>query len=313
MKRITFFGLLTSGLMTLAGIYSELGCSEKDVPFIVDEDEIRRYLSEVAIAKELFRPTGLINPTPYTLPFDSAAIRDSVISRSRSMEVSLVPLKVLGPNGDSIANDPNRIYADHGYLGRVRESVVRVTDRFTIQVTKAYTNDTLLDTMDLDLTRYAFFLKLGDDTRDYVGWVLWGFNGIGYGASLGVTLKGSAGANFRGDLGLYPDVPLSTSDAIPKVPYIRLTAMDTVVQGSRLLVTTNKTSGGLPTLQLVSDYGEGGAFTRSMVRYDTINYIDSLSYQTPTTNPRLYNQLMIQMLTQASFPRRTAFVIPYRD
>jgi len=61
--------------------------------------------------------------------------------------------------------------------------------------------------------------------------------------------------------------------------------MDTVVAGSRLLVTANKASNTLPTLQLLSDNGEGGTFTRSMVRYDLVNYVDSLSYQTPSSNP----------------------------
>jgi hypothetical protein len=142
---------------------------------------------------------------------------------------------------------------------------------------------------------------------------LWGFNGIGSTAPpLGVTLKGSAGASFRGDLALYPDRPRSSVTAIPEIPYIRLTDMDTVIVGSRLLVTVNKASTALPTWQLLSDYGEGGVFTRSMVRYDMVNYVDSLSYQTPSNNPRLYNQILVQMLSSQSFRNRSLFVIPYR-
>jgi len=84
--------------------------------------------------------------------------------------VFLVPLKVRGPNGDSIANDPDRIYVDYGTLGRVRESLVRVEHRFSIHVTRVYADTTLHDTTDLLLDRYAFFLKLGDDTRSFT-WV----------------------------------------------------------------------------------------------------------------------------------------------
>jgi hypothetical protein len=313
MKRFTVMVLLAVTSTTVVGLGMLAGCGEKDVPYIIDSEEITRYIREVGIAKELFRTSGLINSTPYTLPSDNATYYDSLVSVRRTIEVHLVPLKILGPNGDSVPNDPDRIYADHGYLGRVRESVVRVEDRFTIHITRVYTDTTLHDTTLLLLNRYAFFMKLGNDTRPYVGWVLWGFNGIGSTSPLlGVALSGSSGVSFRGDLALYPDHPLSNSSAVPDIPYIRLTDMDTVLAGSRLLVTVNKASPALPTWQLLSDYGEGGAFTRSMVRYDMVNYFDSLSYQTPSSNPRLYNQVMIQMLSSQSFLYRTAFVIPYR-
>jgi len=311
MKRATV--LLLMAAMAISALAAVIGCSEQEVPYVIDADELTRYLREVGIAKELFRNSGLINSTPYTLPSDSATYYDSLVTMRRSFDVHLVPLKILGPNGDSIANDPDRIYADHGYLGKVRESVVRVEDRFTIHITRVYPDTTLHDTTLLILNRYAFFLKLGDDTRPYVGWVLWGFNGIGEIAPpLGVTLVGSAGASFRGDLGLYPDLPRSLSSAIPRLPYIRLTEMDTVLAGSRLLITANKASDTLPTWQLISDYGEDGAFTRAMIRYNTIEYVDSLSYQTPVTNPRLYNEIMVQVLSSQSFLNRDAFVIPYR-
>ena len=312
MKRFTVLIIcgVVVGVPILLGV---VGCGEKEVPYVIDSEELTRYIREDGRARELFRNSGLINPTPYMLPSDSATYYDSLVAVSRTIEVHLVPSKILGPNGDSIANDPDRIYVDHGYLGRLRESVVHVEDRFTIHIARVYADTTNHDTTVLRLNRYGFFLKIGADNRPYVGWLLWGFNGIGSAAPpLGVTLKGSAGASFRGDLALYPDLPLSNSNAIPAVPYIRLTEMDTVIVGSRLHVTVNKASGGLPTQQLLSDYSDGGAFTKPMVRYDMVNYSDSLSYQTPSSNPRLYNQVLVQMLSNQSFLYRTAFVIPYR-
>jgi len=307
-------GALTAAAAMAAGLGLLAGCGEKDVPYIIDSDEITRYINEVAEARELFRTSGLINPGPYAVPFDSAEFYDSVVTRRRSMEIHLVPLKILGPSGDSIPNDPDRIYADHGYLGRVRESVVRVEDRFTIQTSRVYSDTTLQDTTIFSLNRYAFFLKLGDDMRPYVGWVLWGFNGIGPTVvPIGVTLVGSAGADFRGDLALYPDLPRSLSTAIPQVPYIRLAEMDTVEAGSRLLVTTRGASQINPTVQLISDYSESGPFTQSLIRYDTIEVLDSLSYQTPVNQTRLYNQLMIQLVADGNHRNRTAFVVPYRQ
>jgi len=306
MKRI-----IAPMLFTFIGLLA--GCGDKDVPFVIDSEEITRYVREDGVARELFRNSGLINPTPYTLPIDGATYYDSLISVRRTIEVFLVPLKILGPNGDSVNNDPDRIYVDHGYLGRVREGLAQVEDRFTVHITRVYSDTTKHDTTVIALTRYGFFLKLGADTRPYVGWVLWGFNGAGTRSPyVGISLHGSAGTSFRGDLALYPDEPLSSASSIPRVPYIRLAEIDTVVAGSRLLITTNKASDTLPTWQLISDYGEGGAFTRPLVRYNAIDFVDSLSYQTPTSNPRLYNLVMLQMLFGHSPLQRTCLVVPYR-
>jgi len=304
MSRVTGFLVLISIALAIVGVAALVGCGEKDVPVIVDADELIRYVNETYEARDLFRTSGLINSDPYTVSFDSAVFHDSLVSHTRGIETFLVPLD----------RPLDEVYADYGgYIGRVRESVVRVEDRFTIQISRVYSDTTLFDTTQFFLDRYGFFLKLGDDSKPYVGWTLWGFNGIGTVAPpLGVTLESSSGAQFRGDLGLYPDLPLSHSSAIPRVSYIRLTAMDTVLQGSRLLVTASKASSGRPTFQLVSDYDSDGAFTRAMHRYDTVNIIDSLSYQTVSGNPRLYNLVFIQVLTDQSYPIRSGFVVPYR-
>jgi hypothetical protein len=291
----------------LAALMLLSGCSDKEVPVIVDEDEIVKYLGSVSAAKEFLRVTDLFNTTPYTVPFDSAIVTDRVLGRERTIDIDLVPLKVLNSHGDSVANDPGRVYADYGYLGKVRESMVRVYDRFTLEVTRAYTVDTLTDTVDVDLLRYAFFLKLGSDSKPYVGWVLWGVNGIGLAAVPSVTVERSTGGEFRGDFNLYDQYPKT----LGAVGYVKLVDIDTVAQGSRLLVSTTRSGLGTPTYQLISDRAESGAFTGLMIRYDSTLYIDSLSYQTPSTNPRYYNEFLVQMISETTFPRRTVFVVPY--
>jgi len=281
-----------------------VGCGEKEVPYIVDADELIRYIDESDDAKDLFRTTGLINTDPYCFSFDSGLFRDSLISRTRGIEIFLVPLDA----------DQDQVYVDHGSpLGRVREAMVRVQDRFTIQVVRTYSDTVLYDTTEMSLDRFGFFLKLGGDSRPFVGWVLYGFNGVGSTAPpLGVELVSSSGAEFRGDLGLYPDEPRSHSSYIPRISYIRLAEMDTVLQGSRLHITVRKASVVQPTFQLVSDYDPDGPFTRAMHRYDDVEFIDSLSYETVTGNPRLYNLVFIQYLIEPSFPARGAFAVPYR-
>ncbi len=284
----------------------QIGCGDKEVPYVVDEDEIIRYISEDEYARELFRTTGLFNPHDYELPFDSGLFRDSVIAKTRSIETFLVPLTAAADS----------VYVDHGNpLGFVREALVRVSDRFTIQVSRTLSGNVSYDTAQVSLDRFGFFLKLGGDSRPFVGWLLYGFNGVGTLAPpLGVELVSSSGSEFRGDLGLYPDKPVSHDSWIPEVYYIRLAEMDTVTQGSRLLVTTTKSSFGFtpPTTQLISDYDSGGPFSRVSYRYNDVDYVDSLSYETVTGNPLFYNLVSIQYLSESTYPDRSVFVVPYR-
>jgi hypothetical protein len=89
--------------------------------------------------------------------------------------------------------------------------------------------------------------------------------------------------------------------------------MDTVTAGSRLRINTEWTASlGTPTTQLVSDYGAEGPFTRVMYRYDEVENRDSLSYQIPNPNPRLYDVLLIQSLFEDIYPNRDGIVVPYR-
>ena len=285
-------------------VVTMVGCDDKEVPYIVDADELIRYVSESEDARELFRTTGLINTESYRFSFDSGLFRDSLIGHTRGTETFLVPLDA----------DQSQVYVDHGSpIGLVREAMVRVQDRFTVQVSRTYSDTVLYDTTEMSLDRFGFFLKLGSDSRPFVGWVLYGFNGVGSIAPpLSVELVSSSGVEFRGDMGLYPDEPRSHSSYIPRISYIRLAEMDTVLQGSRLHVTARKASAVQPTFQLISDYDPSGSFTRAMYRYDNIEFIDSLSYETVTGNPRLFNLVFIQYLIEPSFPARGAFVVPYR-
>jgi hypothetical protein len=300
-NRLTILLILSA--LTVVGA-AMFGCSEKEVPYVVDADELIRYVTEDEYARELFRTSGLINTDPYEFSFDSGVIKDSLITHARIMETFMVPLDA----------DHDHVYVNHGSpIGSVREAMVRVHDRFTLQVSRTYSDTVLYDTTVMSLDRFGFFLKLLSDNRPFVGWVLYGFNGVGSVAPpLGVELVSSSGTAFRGDLGLYPDEPRSHSSYIPRVSYIRLAEMDTVIQGSRLHISTRKASSVAPTCQLVSDYDSDGPFTRAMHRYDNIEFIDSLSFETVTGNPRLYNLVFVQYLVDSIFPARGAFVVPYR-
>lgn len=279
----------------VAAMATLVGCGEKEVPFIVDADELIRNVSESEIARELFRTTGFINTDPYRFGFDSGLMRDSLIGSERS-----IVIRQLTPHDAETFPDYG------GVIGQVREASLVVSDALTIQVSRTYSDTVLYDTTSVTLQRTGLFLKLGGDSRPWAGWVLYGFDGIG-GSSLplAVELESSSGTQFRGDLGLYRD-----ENSWQR--YIKLTEIDTVIQGSRLFIHTRKASNIRPTFQLISDYDPDGPFTRALHRYSDSEFTDSLSYETVNSNPRFYNLVFIQYLSDSTFPNRGAFVVPYR-
>ena len=312
--QIRILAMLLLAAMASAGLL--IGCGEEDVPPIIDEDEIIRFVNEVGIAKELFRTSGIINGGPYSIPPDGAEFFDTLLSTRRTIEVFLVPLKVLnGLTGDSVPNDASNIYQSYGEvgLGEVREALAEVTDRMTIQVTRATPSDTATDTTEISFVRYGFFLKTQADNKPYVGWNLWGYNCVGDSAPpASIEVSGNKGADFAGNLALFDKQPKSRIGWIPPVPYIRLTEMDTVDRTERLELTAIKSGGYSPRVHLVSDYDTAGAFYRSMVRFDNVDYQDSLSFVKASDGRLYYNQITIQAISPQNALNRVVFAVPYR-
>lgn len=293
--------LFMIGMLTLVvGSVLWGGCKEQDVPFVIDTDELQRYIMETEDGKELFGIGSLAHSEPYTVPYDNGVYHDSFLSVKRGFDISIVPL----------TKAEDLVYMNYGNLGFLREAMVRVVDDFSIQTTRVYPDSTVIDTVSRRLTRYGFFLKLGGDGQAYIGWSLWGFNGIGLTAPLvSVKVERYDGRTFPGDYSAYRHYPLSGSD-IPHVPYIRLSEIDTVLDGSRLVVTTNQASSA-PTIafHLISALGTDGAFTRAMIRMDTIN-VDTI--RTLRGNPNLYNVVILQAFARDRYSYIMSWAIPYR-
>jgi len=276
-------------------------CGEEDVPFIVDEDELVRYLREVPEARELFRTSNLVRTDPYTVPFDNGTYRDSLLGRTRNYDVSLIK-----------DNSSRYYYADYGSLGELREAVVIVTDSLHVQIAREYVDTTITDTTYRVLSRYAFFLKLGDDAKDYVGWVLWGYNGLGD-ALLPVAVEAERYdlSTFPGDLGRYLEMPKSPGTLIPSVPFMRLSNIDTVVLGSRLRLTTEKLSNKPATYVLLTDYADDGPFMSRLVQSTGPDF-DTLSYKTESNTTRYYRMAFMQAFKEADGEFVAAWCVPYR-
>ena len=282
--------LLTSVLLSCSG--------EKDVPYVVDEDQLIRYVQEVSEARELFRTSHLIQTEPYTVPFDDGSYSDSLLERRRRYDVSLVPL-----NGNT---DP---YEDYGNLGDLREAMVEVTDSLLVQRTREYADTTLYDTTWRELVRYGFFLKLGDDAKDYVGWSLWGYNGLGF-AALPVSVEARRYdlSTFPCDLEMYTEFPKGNS--ITRVPFVRLSNIDTVVIGSRLRFSNEKLSAQPAVYTLLSDYTTDGAFQAEMPQESAD--IDTLSYKTENSTSRYYRVAFMQAFKESDGQFVGCWCVPYR-
>ncbi len=271
------------------------GCEEKDITIVVDEDEVIRYVTETTECLELFSTSGLINSDPYTVPFDNAVYTDSILTIKSSYQAFLVPLKVQKPGtNDTVANSDTALYQDYGNYGKLREALVEVTDEFHVQTTRTYADSTAVDSAWREITRYGFFLKLGDDGHEYLGWLLWGYNGAGSAYNVPpfvVRLEKWDGSEFSGDYSMYQDLPKSSELYIPRIPYVRLIELDTVVVRSRLTVSVERSESAPGSFQLISGVDTSGYFMRNMIANGLVS---TAVVRADKKNSRQYNLLCIQ-------------------
>lgn len=280
-------------LVAMVLIFGAFGCNEKEVPFVVDEDEIERYLAETEDGRELFRVNGIISPNPYLFPGDGAMYRDSALSHVRRVNVTL---------SDGLI--------DYGSLGYLREGLAQVLDTFVVRTirTKGLNTDTTENKR--GFVRYGYFLKLGGDNQAYVGWVLYGFNGFGSrsGDVLNIRLAWPGMSMTGFDHRLYPD-SLVDPVLVQLAPgYVKLSEFKTAAEGVSVAAeVTNR-------FQLIlTSEGPGNTFVNSaMSPTATTNfYVDTLSAPSPTS--RLYNLIVLHMIKDSTgVTGRTGVFLPYR-
>ncbi|MCM2272872.1 MAG: hypothetical protein NDJ18_10020 [candidate division Zixibacteria bacterium] len=288
--------LLRSTLLLLAAtalIIGTIGCKPKEVPYVVDEDEIERYLTETEDGQELFRVNGIISPDPYLLPNDGATYKDSALSHVRRVSVTL---------SDGLI--------DYGSLGYLREALAQVLDTFVVRTIRTKGSD--IDTTEnkRGFARYGYFLKLGGDNQAYVGWVLYGYNGFGSrsGDELNIRLSwpGVSMAGF--DHRLYPDSLIDPVLVQLGQGYLKLSEFKTAAEGVSIAAeVTNRFR-----LILTSE-GPGNTFVNSaMSPTATTNFfVDTLTAPSPAS--RLYNLIVLHMLKDSTgVTGRTGVFLPYR-
>jgi len=311
---------LATLVIMIGSLVVHLGCEEEDVPYVIDEDEIRAYVQNSPEARQLFRSAGLYPADPYEvllLNGDTAVYCDSILGHEQRIDpVDMVPLRIPNYNTpyeyDSIRTPDSILLADYGSLGRFREAVATVQDMFTVKTVRILPGDTLVDTTNRTLTRYAFFLKLGDDSKNYVGWVLWGYNGLGtLNAPLKVTVRTSDMQTYTGDLALYDQLPKSRHNAVPKVPFIKLIDIPLIENGSALSLTTDWAgTGNKYDYPLVAADGDGGYIMTSLQRLTREKYTGEVDTRNGTSNR--YGFIFLQSFHDDEFFHTRSWCVPYR-
>ncbi|PWB76413.1 hypothetical protein C3F09_00140 [candidate division GN15 bacterium] len=247
------------------------GCREKDVPYIIDSEEIENYLKQSEDAVNLFRPDGLVRSGTYSLLPGGPTYRDTVLSSSRSYDVWV---------SDT---------AWHlGAYGNLKVAEATVTDEFVVRTTRKLNSDSLVTQQTRRMDRIGVFWKLGDDSEPYVGWLLWGIVG-GSHAGSAITITTIAGSYRLDTLSRPGDTTRSGKD------YIRIReGMPAVIPGGQLGVSLSTTPRLYP---LISSITNDGYFTSPIPPGDSGRFVTTV--QLPDTYERIFDVALIQFVNDS--------------
>ncbi len=269
-----FGGAMTQAAAYVMGICCILslgGCKEKDVPYIIDSEEIETYIKQSEDARNLFRFEGLVQSGTYSLVPGGPTYTDTVLSSGRSYDVWV---------------SDNAL--DMGSYGRVRVAHAIVTDEFTIRTTRRQGSDSNVTQQTRSMERVGVFWKLGSDAEPYVGWLLWGFGGRPS-TSAAVTIETVAG-QFRLDTLAKYNV-----ENLEGYKYIRIReGLPATIPGDQLGVVLSPA----PRLRpLISSVTEAGYFSAPVPPTDSGRFATTV--QLPVVYDRLFDVAMIQFVNDS--------------
>ncbi|MEW6049992.1 MAG: hypothetical protein AB1644_02880 [Candidatus Zixiibacteriota bacterium] len=274
-----------------------LACKEKDVPHVNDVEEIIRYAQETYEGKLLFGADSLVLPEAYKIYPDTADYRDSLLSRTREYDVFL-------GNGEEI----------YEHFGLLREAVLVQKDVLTVKrsrIVAGVETDTVVQ--DREIRRYGAFLKLGDDSNDFVGWLLWGYNGIGELDPVPIfTVTKPDQSVIEAESFSYQDTLIDTILKVYLPRFTRLQSLDTVTAASKLVLEAKKRgSNNLEYFHLYTAPGIDRYRQFSMNRLGTNSFVDTL--QTPSGVPRRFSVIFVQTFFETQDKKFIrGFFIPYQ-
>lgn len=281
----------TGWLLLTAAIILFVGCSPDDVPPQSDEGHIENYILNEDKAVDLFRTVGIFPGTPYQWPGDSAIYYDSVLSVDRVFETVASTEKI-----------------DYGYLGFLREAIVRVSDNFQVRTYRIDGWDTTFTDANRLLVRSGFFLKLADDRQYYLGWDLWGmgyFNQSLPAVTVGLWFADST--SIRGDFDLYNSAFFEFSGK-----YRKLSDFRTIEDSTEMRLDVQIANLGIPARYITMiTYTSHTGYVRK--RLDLID----ADHSTVTINlhelPEIaYDFIVISTFDANTREYRQSWTIPYR-
>jgi hypothetical protein len=293
--RLTLLGL------TALSFQGYFACSEREVGYAVDADELRLFIAGTELGKSLFRADSMIVPTPFRIPNDTTLYYDSVIKHVRSIVVDTSRSTSAG-------------YADWGQIGKVREAMASVNDRYTV-VRRAVNNPSFVpDTSLRSINRYGFFLKLGDDSWPYLGWDLFGY--AGFAGNLPVVVPIEVRASDNSPLGtFYGDNSMLTFSGKLIGTAARFVEVRDLINrgpGTRFNIRTELSTTQTPSLYYFTVTGAQptGRETQAMTRITREEYVDTVVL--PTERVRLYDFLFVQAFDDTSGKFYLGWCIPYK-
>ncbi len=287
------------------------GCSEKEVEYVIDDEELIRYINSSEDARELFRVDGLFPEEPFTVPYDSAIFVDVIDSTRRFIFVDahVDTVRTLEFPDGSVEYYRERHFFPSP-IGEEWEAEVTVDDYFYGRRLRIVEGDTTSETFERVLTRYGFFLKLGGDSRAYRGWTLWAFNGGGP-PSGSMVVQTSNGESFRGDFVEYSPISFTieresltfggirTLGGGTQHAYKRLDRLEPVTEGAELFVTASEVD-TKSQVRLISAQTDTGFTNFKMDRVSTSQYVDTIALASNTDF--VWNLLSCQEITRTLIP-----------
>ncbi len=246
-------------------------CGDVDVAVVSDVDEIKRYLTDNADGKDFFSKTGIIHNTEFSVVFDTAIYKEIVDSSFRTTSVAISDQAF-----------------DFGNLGILKEALAIVTDNYYVTTFRIAGVDTTFAVNVRKLTRYGYFLKLGDDGKPFLGWKLYGFNSLGtVNPPANVELSSLDGQNkFFGDQRAYTE---ATKTFVIK--YQKLTDIKSFQKGESIIARMIH-SPSARYYHLISAENSNGGYTEPMYRTTNELYTDTVI--TRSVNSKFWNLILFQ-------------------
>ncbi|KAA3634961.1 MAG: hypothetical protein DWP97_05830 [Calditrichaeota bacterium] len=151
-----------------------LGCEDEiDVPFVVDSDEIARYIADSDLGRAFFgKDDFFLDSVPFLYPQDTGAVYINLVD---SVKRSIVTSFPLDNYKGQFVDEPYQFFSTP--FGESKDAEVEVRDKVFIKTLRIEAADTTAYFTSQDIYRYGYFMKLGDDGERFKGWLLRAFSG----------------------------------------------------------------------------------------------------------------------------------------